>query len=81
MNMEKKINLVNQIRLSNGEWQTTFIHSDELEVYKRLAEDLVAKKLHECRYIKRITSRNNYDGTREITVTYGNARTIYTISA
>ena len=51
------------------------------DVWEWLAKDLIAKKLHKCKYITRISDRNNYDGTRTVTVYYtGDTRRIYIIN-
>lgn len=56
---------------------TTF---DAARIHEHLMHDLIAKKLHACRYITGIKDRTNYDGTRTITVTYDNGvRAVYTI--
>ncbi len=50
------------------------------QLYHALMCDLIAKKLHNCTYIKSITDCPNYNGTRTITVTYdNNFRKVYTI--
>ena len=50
------------------------------EIYHSLMHDMIAKKLHQCTYIKSIKDRSNYDGTRTITVTYDNSvRRVYVI--
>lgn len=61
-------------------WRQTYVTTDEKEVYESLARDLVAKKLHKATYIKSVKDVSNYDGTRDITVTYDNGvRSVYTI--
>ncbi len=74
------------IQVKNGRtWNTTnqILETDVdglKEIYKSLAHDLTAKKLHKCTYIKSIADRCNYDGTRTITVTYdNNCRRIYIV--
>lgn len=54
----------------NGEitWST----DDVSEVYQRLANDLLHKKIHKCTYIRSIKDRSLYNGYREITVYQSN---------
>lgn len=57
------------------------IWRDRELVYKELCHDLWAKHICKATYIKRITDRNNYDGTRTITVLYDNAvKRVYTVA-
>ncbi|MCR4671956.1 MAG: hypothetical protein K5637_01800 [Lachnospiraceae bacterium] len=57
-----------------------YIEDDPGEVYRKLARDMVAKKLHQCTYIKSIKDACNCDGTRDITITYdNNVRAVYTV--
>lgn len=58
-------------------WVNTYETTNEADIYDRLAHELIAKKLHACTYISRITDRNNYDGTRTIVVTYSNYGATY----
>jgi hypothetical protein len=54
--------------------------TEETLVYKYLSNDLIAKKLNQCSYIKTIKRTPNYDGTQTIVVTYNNdCRSIYTV--
>ena len=49
-------------------------------IHERLNHDLIAKYLHKVPYIKSITDRNNFNGTRHIAVTYDNGvKADYTI--
>jgi hypothetical protein len=41
---------------------------DKLTVYQRLAEDLIAKKINACTYIRSIKRMNLYNGFQRITV-------------
>lgn len=55
---------------------------NERKIYKSLASDLLAKKVHKCTYINRICDRSNYDGTRTITVYYDNGtKSVYIVEA
>lgn len=57
-----------------------YVEQNGEEVYRYLANDLIAKKLNQCTYIRSIKRRNNYDGTQTVTVTYDNdVRAIYTV--
>jgi hypothetical protein len=71
MSVEEKI---------NGKYTEIRRCTDENEVNRDLMHDLIAKKMHNCTYITRITDTPLYDGTRKITVTYNNKiRRIYRI--
>lgn len=55
---------------------------NERNIYTSLASDLLAKKVHKCTYITRITDRSNYDGTRTIVVYYDNGtKSVYIVKA
>ena len=61
------------IEARNGrEWVQTYRTENPENVQRRLCHDLVAKKLHHAEYVKRITDKTNYDGTRTIRVLYNN---------
>lgn len=61
-------------------WEQTHAITDETEIYKSLATDLINKKIHAAAYIRNIKRTPNYDGTQRITVTYDNdCRAIYTV--
>ena len=54
--------------------------TDKVSIYARLAGELIAKKLCECKYIKRIKRVNLYNGYEEITVVYDNeCKLVFTI--
>lgn len=59
----------------NGKWESTFIDTDPAKVYEWLAHDLIAKKLHGCKYIRQIKERCLYNGYREITVYFDDYKT------
>lgn len=64
----------------NGKWYETFRETDESKIWESLAKDLIAKKLHKASWVKSVRDASNYDGTRNITVTYDNdVRSIYTV--
>ena len=48
----------------------TFSSDDTMYVYKRLADELIAKKINCCRWIKSIKRENLYNGFQRITVVY-----------
>lgn len=77
----KDIKRVAEIREGRN-WRQTFVETDSAKVYEDLARELVAKKLLGASWIKSVRERTNYDGTRNITVTYDNdCRSIYTVRA
>ncbi len=57
-------------RKIDGKWVETFKETEPEQVYKWLMHDLIAKKLHQAKYITRIKDRTNYDGTRTVEVHY-----------
>lgn len=62
------------------DWVETCRITDPMEVYRALAMDMVHKKIHQCRYIKRITRMPHYDGTQTISVYYdGGVRADYLV--
>lgn len=69
------------VEVKNGsKWEVTLTVSDEADVYKSLANDLVNKKLNKCTYIKSIKRTPLYNGFDEIRVVYDNGvRAIYTV--
>lgn len=67
-----------------GKWQKTSADpvTNEARVYESLARDLMAKKIHQCKWIKRIGYNSNYDGTCNIEVIYdSDVKAIYTVRA
>jgi hypothetical protein len=68
--------------VKNGKkWEQTNIDTDILSVYQSLANDLIAKKLNQCSYIKSIKRIPLYNGTQKIIVTYNNnCRCIYEVA-
>lgn len=69
------------IEEKNGsKWAACRMIDDATQVLESLAQDLIAKKINECRYIRSIKRKTNYNGTQTITVDYGNGtRSLYTI--
>ena len=67
-------------KVVSPEHVTTFETTDPSTIWERLAQDLIAKKMHKCSYIRSIKDVNNYDGTRTITVYEDNGyKGVYTI--
>lgn len=61
-------------------WKEEFACTDTAEVYKWLAEELIAKKINACTYIRSIKRDNLYNGFQRITVAYDNGgRSVYTV--
>ena len=69
------------VEVKNGKvWEVSAVITDVTAVYESLAQDLINKKLNNCRYIKTIKRTPNYDGTQTIIVTYNNdCRSVYTV--
>lgn len=61
-------------------WRETYTTTEPTEVYKYLAEELIAKKINACTYIRSIKRQNLYNGFQKIVVSYDNGgRSVYTI--
>lgn len=69
------------IEEKNGsKWVACRMIDDAVQVLESLAQDLISKKINECKYIRSIKRQNNYDGTQTITVTHNNGtRSVYVI--
>ena len=77
--MEKTVSCEIMVKTGN-KYNTSAIWRDSELVYKELAHDMWAKHIAKAAYIKRISDKSNYDGTREITVLYDNGvKRIYTV--
>ena len=77
-----QINVTFYNKESNKYYIESYSNSEPGYVYKRLAEDLISKKLNQCTYIKSIRRQNLYNGYAEITVIYdNNVKAIYTIES
>lgn len=64
------------------EWVAQFANTDPVEVFKWLTDELIAKKLNQCAYIRSIKRENLYNGFQRITVTYSSehgGRSVYVI--
>jgi len=58
------------------------IETNPAEVYKSLAEDLIAKKINNATYIRSIKRDQLYNGFENITVYYSNdVKAVYTIES
>lgn len=64
----------------NNKWVKTY-ETDNLEIiYTSLANELIAKKINQCTYIKSIKRIPMYDGTQKIVIYQNNdIKTIYHI--
>ncbi len=61
------------IYTKNGsKWEECRTITDKAEVLEDLMKAMRAKYLHKAGWVKKITDRTNYDGTRTITVYYDN---------
>lgn len=64
----------------NSKWREVMTVTNKEDIYKSLATDIIAKKIHKCLWIKSIRDVSNYDGTRNITVYYDNeCKCVYTV--
>lgn len=72
---------IRELQVRQGKsWTTTYTTDNETDIFKSLSNDLIAKKLCNCTYIRSIKRIQNYNGTITIIVTYDNeTRSIYTI--
>ena len=63
-------------------WKQGSIHTNAADVYRSLAEDLIAKKINGASYIRSIRRQQLYNGFQEITVYYSNdVKAVYTIES
>lgn len=77
--MEKIVSCEIMVKTGN-KYSTSAIWRDSELIYKELSHDLWAKHICKVDYIKRITDRSNYNGTRTIEVLYDNGvKRIYTV--
>lgn len=60
-------------------WRETYRTEDRAEVYEALANDLLYLKVFKSPVYKRMTQRNNYDGTRTVIIYQDNGRSVYRI--
>ena len=79
--MNENIKCVIEVKNGN-KYEVTRTITDEFEVYRDLANDLIHKKINECKYITRIRKVPLYNGYDKIYVIYNNGvRRTYTVKA
>lgn len=79
--MNNKVNFIVEIK-SGKVYKAERTCTDTTEVYKALSNDIIAKKVNGCGYIKSIRRTPLYNGYQRIIVTYDNAvRRIYTVES
>lgn len=77
--LEEKVVYVYEKRDGN-KWVETYRSEDRAWVYSGLAHCLIAKKLDECTWIKRIEKKQRYDDYTTIVVYEDNGnRRVYTV--
>ncbi len=75
------INVTTEVKKGKT-YEATHTNDNVAEVYERLAQDLISKKLNGCRWIKSIKRVQLYNGFVKIIVTYDNdCRNTYTIAS
>lgn len=57
---------------NGGKWEKTNERTDKAIIYEFLAQELIAKKINCCKYIRKIERVNRYDGFARVTVYYDN---------
>lgn len=62
-------------------WKETYRTEDRAKVYEDLANELLNLKVFKSPAYKRLTQRNNYDGTRTIVIYQDTGRSVYTVKA
>ena len=60
-------------------WRETYRTEDETEVYKSLADELLALKVFKSPSYKSMRQHNNYDGTRTIIIYQEYGRSVYRV--
>lgn len=60
-------------------WKETYRTEDKAKVYEDLANELMNLKVFKSPVYKRLTQRNNYDGTRTVIIYQDNGRSVYRI--
>lgn len=76
MNEDKKT-----VELKQGKkWIEEYTTTNDIEIYQSLSDDLIAKKINQCSYIKSIKRTPLYNGYQKILVIYDNdCRAIYIV--
>lgn len=65
---------------ANGKWTESNVVNDVTEVYRRLSNDLINKKLNGATYIRSIRRTPLYNGFQKIVVFYdNNVRSTYIV--
>ena len=78
--MNNQVSCVVEVK-EGKKWGTSLVIENPVEVYERLAQEMIAKKINACKYITSIKRVNLYNGFQRITVNYNNGvRAIYTIA-
>lgn len=62
-----------------GKYTAIYFNDDEKQVYEDLSQELIAKKINQCAYIKSIKRVVLYDGFQKIIVTYDHGRRVYIV--
>lgn len=62
-------------------WKETYKTEDETEIYKSLAQELLALKVFKSPVYKSLRQQNNYDGTRTIIIYQDYGRSVYRVQA
>ena len=57
-------------KVGKNTWESQVKVENQLEVYKRLCDELISKKINGSNFIRKITRRNLYTGYQEISVFY-----------
>ena len=60
-------------------WRETYRTEDESEVYRSLADELMAHKVFHSPVYRRMEQHNNYDGTRTIIFYQTRGRSVYRV--
>ena len=77
----KQISLHDYIKKGRT-WEESFSTTDQRAVYQLLAQAMIRKYVHRAAGILRVMERNNYDGTRTVTIYYdSNCKSEYTVLA
>jgi hypothetical protein len=80
MKLEEKVCYVYE-RKCGRQYVEDYRDEDAASVYRGLARCLVAKKLDECRWIKRIVKANRCDGWVTVIIYEEFGRRVYTVKA
>lgn len=79
--MNNKVNFIVEVKIGRV-YKAENTCTDTTEVYKALSNDIIAKKVNGCTYIKSIRREPLYNGYQRIIVTYDNkVRRVYTVES